>query len=221
MSMVWLVGSNLLFRWLGLNDYSPSFDHLPFVDLTLEWKSTTSMLGEEDSLIRFATITHQPNLWRRLTHLFWDDHPPTQFVKKTHSFVLQWSPIYELGNENSFIGFVANTHSPAWWWKHTRIWASHEWLIIHWVANREGGCLVWWRLRDRFPAEAAPIFNVQLAFKGYCPVKGGGVTVCQLNLSSLTPLFIAGCGRLQIAVAQLATEIALLQGVDNWPHKQW
>ena len=33
------------------------------------------------------------------------------------------------------------------------------------------------------------------------------------------PLFVAGYGRLQQGIAHLATAVALLQVVHNWPHK--
>ena len=42
-------------------------------------------------------------------------------------------------------------------------------------------------------------------FRGYCPVYGGGAT-SQLDLPSLTPFSVAGCGRLQ-----LEAPIGLLQ----------
>ena len=41
------------------------------------------------------------------------------------------------------------------------------------------------------------------------------VTASQLDLPSLTPLFVAGCGRLQLRVAHWATSVALLQLVDT------
>ena len=47
------------------------------------------------------------------------------------------------------------------------------------------------------------------------------VTASQLNLPSLTPLTVAGCGRLHLGVAHWATSVALLQVVDNLPQKQW
>ena len=56
---------------------------------------------------------------------------------------------------------------------------------------------------------------MSVALKGYCPVKGGGVTASQLDLLSLTPLSIAGCGRQQLGAAHFATPVALLQVVDN------
>ena len=37
----------------------------------------------------------------------------------------------------------------------------------------------------------------------------------QLDLQSLIPLSIAGCGRLQVGVAYWATSVALLQVIDN------
>ena len=42
-----------------------------------------------------------------------------------------------------------------------------------------------------------------------------GVTASQLDLPSLTPLSVAGCGRLQLGVDHLATSAALLQVVDS------
>ena len=41
--------------------------------------------------------------------------------------------------------------------------------------------------------------------QGILPCKGWGVTASQLELSSLTPLSVAGCGRLQVGVAHCAT----------------
>ena len=41
------------------------------------------------------------------------------------------------------------------------------------------------------------------------------VTASQLDLPSLTPLPVAGCGRLQLGVADWANSKALLQVVDN------
>ena len=47
------------------------------------------------------------------------------------------------------------------------------------------------------------------------------ITDSELNLLSLTPFSVAGCCRLQPRVAYLATSLALLQVIDNLPHKQW
>ena len=49
--------------------------------------------------------------------------------------------------------------------------------------------------------------------------EGRGVSVSQLDLPSLTPLSVAGCGRLQLEAAHWATWVTLLQIVDNLPHK--
>ena len=43
---------------------------------------------------------------------------------------------------------------------------------------------------------------------------GVGLTASQLDVLSLTPLSVAGCGRLQLRVAHWATSVALLQVVD-------
>ena len=42
-----------------------------------------------------------------------------------------------------------------------------------------------------------------------------GLTASRLDLPSLTPLAVAGCGRRQLGVAHLAASIALLQVVYN------
>ena len=41
-----------------------------------------------------------------------------------------------------------------------------------------------------------------------------GLKANQLDVPSLTPLSVAGCGRLQLGVVQWATSLALLQVVD-------
>ena len=46
-----------------------------------------------------------------------------------------------------------------------------------------------------------------------------GVTASQLDLPSLMPLSVAGCGRLQPGAAHCASSVTSLQVVDNWPHK--
>ena len=51
--------------------------------------------------------------------------------------------------------------------------------------------------------------------KGVLSAVGWGVTVSQLDLSSLTPLYVAECGGLQLGAGHWATSVALLQVVDN------
>ena len=51
--------------------------------------------------------------------------------------------------------------------------------------------------------------------QGVLPCEGRGVTASQLDLPSLTPLFVAGCGRLQLEAAHWATWVTLLQVADN------
>ena len=53
--------------------------------------------------------------------------------------------------------------------------------------------------------------------QGVLPMRVGGAT-SQLNLPSLTPLSVAGCGRLQLGIPHWATSVDLLQVVDNLPH---
>ena len=47
------------------------------------------------------------------------------------------------------------------------------------------------------------------------------LTASQLDLPSLTSLSVAGCGRLYVGVANLATSVALLQVAEIRPHKKW
>ena len=57
---------------------------------------------------------------------------------------------------------------------------------------------------------------------GALPCKEWGITTCQLDLPSLTPVSVDGCGRLQLWVTHWTTSVALLHVVDNyWPGKQW
>ena len=51
--------------------------------------------------------------------------------------------------------------------------------------------------------------------QGALPCEGRGVTASQLDLPSLTPLSVAGCGRLQLEAAHWVTWVTLLQVVDN------
>ena len=50
--------------------------------------------------------------------------------------------------------------------------------------------------------------------QGVLPMRVGGATR-ELDLPSLTTLFVAGCGRRQLGVAQLASSVAILEVVDN------
>ena len=50
--------------------------------------------------------------------------------------------------------------------------------------------------------------------QGALPMRVGGAT-SQLDLPSLTPWFVADCGRLQLGVPHLGYFIILLQVVDN------
>ena len=54
---------------------------------------------------------------------------------------------------------------------------------------------------------------MQVTLRGYCPVKDGGNG--QSDQLSLMPLSVAGRGRLQLGVGNLATSVVLLQVVDN------
>ena len=73
---------------------------------------------------------------------------------------------------------------------------------------------------DRIPLTTLLISStnllVQVALKGTCPVQlGWRVPASQLDLSSRTPLSIAGDCPLQLGDAHLATSVVLLQVVGN------
>ena len=51
--------------------------------------------------------------------------------------------------------------------------------------------------------------------QGVLPCVGWKETTSQLDLQSLTPLSVAGCGRLELRSPYWATSVAFLQVVDN------
>ena len=57
--------------------------------------------------------------------------------------------------------------------------------------------------------------------QGVLPCVGWGGATSQLDLPSLTPLSVAGCGWLQLGAPHLDTSVNLLRVVDNWTHIQW
>ena len=62
-------------------------------------------------------------------------------------------------------------------------------------------------LQDRIPAMAElHRFILCLRRSGATAHEGGGAT-SQLDLPSLTPLFVAGCGQLQLGVSHWATSV--------------
>ena len=65
------------------------------------------------------------------------------------------------------------------------------------------------RLQDRIPAVAELhrfILCTRRGAQGVVPMRVGGAT-SQLDLPSLTPLSVAGCGRLQLGVPHWATSV--------------
>ena len=63
------------------------------------------------------------------------------------------------------------------------------------------------RLQDRIPAVAElHRFILCMRSSGVSAHEGGGATN-QLDLPSLTPLSVAGCGRLQLGVPHWATSV--------------
>ena len=63
-------------------------------------------------------------------------------------------------------------------------------------------------LQDRFPVELRlhRFILCTRGAQGVLPMRVGGAT-SQLDLPSLTPLTVAGCGRLQLGVAHFATSV--------------
>ena len=64
-------------------------------------------------------------------------------------------------------------------------------------------------LQGRFPAEAAPIYTVHEGAQEVLLMKVGGAN-SQLDLPSLTPFFVAGCGRLQLGVSHWITSCSCI-----------
>ena len=56
------------------------------------------------------------------------------------------------------------------------------------------------------PAEVALIYTMHEGAQGVPPMRVGGATSL-LDLPSLTPLFVAGCGHLQLGVPHGATSV--------------
>ena len=110
-------------------------------------------------------------------------------------------------------------------------------INIRWVlcfVFQEGNTLSGWtgmafrRSRVRASLNAACLVicspNKHCAIRGsqgFLPCVGWGVTASQLYLKSLTTLYVAGCGRLQLGAPHCSTLVALLQVVDNWLHILW
>ena len=94
----------------------------------------------------------------------------------------------------------------------------HLFNLVYFSQSARIGNAVFERSSDLIPHTPVLIcsahLHVQLALRGYCPVTGGGTT-SQLDLPSVTPLSIAGCGRLQLGAANWATSVVLLQVVVN------
>ena len=63
------------------------------------------------------------------------------------------------------------------------------------------------KLQDRFPVELRlHRFKLCMRLSGGTAHEGGGAT-SQLDLPSLTPLSVAGCGRLQLGVPHWASSV--------------
>ena len=57
-------------------------------------------------------------------------------------------------------------------------------------------------------AETAPIYTMHEALRGYCLWGWGGPT-SQLDLPSVTPLFVDGCGQLQLGVPHWSNAVII------------
>ena len=60
----------------------------------------------------------------------------------------------------------------------------------------------------------------QVNLRGTALYIGGGIGN-SMDLPSLTPLSIAGCGRLHLDAPHWSTSVSLLQVLYNWPHILW
>ena len=76
--------------------------------------------------------------------------------------------------------------------------------------HRQGGCLACWRLQgckieSRLWLSSTYLYQERGA-QGVLPMRVWSATI-QLDLPSLTPLPVAGCGRLELGVPQWATSV--------------
>ena len=77
--------------------------------------------------------------------------------------------------------------------------------------HRQGGCLACCRLQvckieSRLWLSCTDLYYARGA-QGVLPMRVGGRATCQLELPSLTPLSVAGCGRLQLGVPHWDTSV--------------
>ena len=96
-------------------------------------------------------------------------------------------------------------------------------LYLEWP-RRATGCRVglaypWTRVRASVAAASLAICRPRLhrairGAHGLLPMRVGGAT-SQLDLPSLTPLSVAGCGRLQLEVHHWATSVYYCKVVDD------
>ena len=91
--------------------------------------------------------------------------------------------------------------------------------LINTLSGRTSSGGLVFRNRHRFLPTALSFAVKQLYYpsgvQGVQPSKGWRLTASQLNQLSLTPLFAAGWGRLQLGVANWATSIALLKAAND------
>ena len=71
--------------------------------------------------------------------------------------------------------------------------------------NRQGSCLACWRLQVDFLWGCSDLYYAW-GYQGVLPIRVWSET-SQLVLPSLTPLSVAGCGRLQLGVTHWATSV--------------
>ena len=82
-----------------------------------------------------------------------------------------------------------STLSCSWGKELSIIQCQHPFLILYRnseLPHRQGGCLAFWRLQNRFPAEEALIYTMHEAVRGTAHEGGGEIS--QLDLPCLTPL---------------------------------
>ena len=85
--------------------------------------------------------------------------------------------------------------------------------------HRQGGCLAYWRSHGRFPAEAALIYTMHEALRGYCPWGWG----CDQSIgSAVSDAIVCSClWSTATRSPTLGYFSRLLQLVDNWPYILW
>ena len=125
-----------------------------------------------------------------------------------------------MGNSSRFPARILFITCPATYWPFIP-WVAAQCCVLAWHSR---GRVFEPRLLQQVLRFVPRIYTVEyVELTGYCKDgfgtahEGGGAT-SQLDLPFLTPLSVAGCGRLQLGVPHWATSVDYCKLLNNWPH---